>query len=1064
MIFLSLSLSFGRGSRTQRFVVFIVCAALVGGLSLFWTTPARGMEAAEAGPRVLLLNSYHPQYPWTDSVVQGVKKGLRGIVAEEDLYIEFMDLRRHTDDSGYQALLFDLYSRKFRHTRFDLVICADDYALDFLEKHRARLFPGTPLVFCGVNAYDPGLQKRLGNVTGIFESMEVHKNLQLIYRLQPDVKRVVFLLDQTYLGTIMRRDVEQAIIAHSKRGVQFEIWDEFTLAELYPRLEKLEPGTVVQLVHIIADRAGSVFSYSHHTPILSRHCKVPIFGMWGWALGHGIVGGLLTNGELHGLRTAQIAKRVLQGETAASILPITKAAYEPSFDYAQLQRFGISLADLPAGSKVIGRPKTFYQIHKAYIWIGGAVILLLLFSLVVMARNILLRIQAEKELAYREALESLIAKISTRFVEQPLHQIDAGIDFALESLGRFATVDRCYLILFSEDRRTMTNTHEWCAKGIKSKKNSVQGLPAVEIPWFMAQIEQRQVVYVPQVNRLPETARAEKTVWFGQGTQSLVCAPIQSSGELIGFLGFNAERREQTWAKRDIDLLKTSGEILGGAIERQRAAVKLRDSEEQSRTLLENAADAIFMHDASGRFLYVNPRACEYLGYSQQELLQMKAFEIQQPFSARALGQSWQRIPQGQSEILRSIHRRKDGSTLPVEITISAFSTGFEQRFLSVVRDITERLKNEAQLKAALVEAEAARDRTDFILRSVADGLVVVDLQGRLTLMNRAAERISGLRQDEAVSRPISSVFREMSFTGQICAILAGVREEQTIEWVIPLPRAEQDQTIQAHSAPVLSRDGELRGAIAILRDVSRERELDRMKNEFISTAAHELRTPLTAVMGFTELLLNQAQFGLDDPDRQQELLRTIFDKAQRLEEIVSQLLDLSRMRYGKLISLKKCCCDISALLQRVVAEYRDATDQHRFDVTLPEGPLELLADRNKLEQVLENLLSNAVKFSPQETRIRVDARVQGSRLVVTVKDQGVGMNPEQLARVFDKFYRADGSNAAVPGLGLGMSIVKNIIESHGGEIWVESDLGQGTRVSFALPMEYPETFPGYPP
>lgn len=742
---------------------------------------------------------------------------------------------------------------------------------------------------------------------------------------------------------------------------------------------------------------------------------------------------------------------------------IDDSGFQEFYDFyaRKLQNFGIPLADLPAGSKVVGRSETSYQINKAYIWIGAAVILTLLISLAIMASNILLRIQAEKELAYREAFEGLIAKISTHFVEQPFQQIDAGIDFALEGLGRFASVDRCYLILFSEDGRTMTNTHEWCAEGVKSKKDSIQGLPATQVPWFMAQIEQRQVVYVVQVNSLPEAAREEKVLWFAQDTQSLVCVPIQSGGELIGFLGFNAVHREQAWAKQDIDLLQTAGEILGGAIERQRAARKLRDSEEQSRTLLENAAEAIFMHDVAGRFLYVNPRACDYLGYSRQELLQMNVLDIQQQFSARKLDQIWQRMPQRLPEVFQSIHRRKDGTTLPVEITVSVFSTGLEKRFLAVVRDVTERLKTEAQLKTALAEAEAARERTDVILRSVADGLVVVDLQGCVTLMNRAAERIAGLGLDEVFCRPVSSIFREKGFTGQIFALLAGVREEQSIEWVVALPGADQGQTIQAHSAPVLSRDGELRGAIAVLRDVSRERELDRMKNEFISTAAHELRTPLTAVLGFTELLLNQAHFGLDDPVRQQELLSTVFEKAQRLEEIVSELLDLSRMRYGKLISLEKRCCDISALLQRVVAEYQQTNDQHRFKVALPEGPLELLADRNKLEQVLENLLSNAVKFSPQETPIQVGALVQGGRLLITVKDEGVGMAPEQLARVFDKFYRADGSNAAVPGLGLGMSIVKNIIESHGGEIWVDSELGQGTRVSFALPMEYPETSPG---
>ena len=1032
----------------------IVLAVLVSAFAALRPSPLQALDPTGAGPRVLLLNSYHPQYPWTDHVVEGIKKGLREVVAEERLHVEFMDLRRQTDNPGYQELLYDVYEHKFRRVRFDLIICADDYALHFLERYRDRLFPGVPLVFCGVNAYDPTIQKRLGNLTGIFEAMEIDKNLELIFRLQPGVKKVVFLLDRTSLGALMRRDVAKAIDAYSGEGVQFEIWDDFTLPELYQRIGKLKSDTAVQLVHLVSDRAGNHFSYSSHTPLLSRHSPVPIFGLWGMALGHGIVGGLLTNGELHGLRTAQIARRVLEGEPAASIPPVTKAAYEPGFDYAQLQRFGIPLSALPEGSEVVGQPKTFYQVHKTFFWIGGVAILTLLVILAVLIINILLRIQAEKELAYRESFQGLLAKISTRFVEQPVQQVEAGIDFALKSLGRFAGVDRCYLFLFTSDGRTMTCAHEWCAEEIASDKDSLQDLPVEQLPWFMDRIGQRQIVYVPRVSVLPPAAEAERALWASQAIQSLLCVPIQSGGELIGFLGFDAVRREQAWAKEDIDLLQTAGEILGGAIERQRGALKLRDSEERSRTLLENAADAIFMHDVTGRFHYVNPRACEYLGYSCHELLRMNVVDIQQRFNARELGQLWQRMIPEQPETFRNIHRCKDGTTFPVEVTVAVYEIDHERRFLAVVRDLTERLADEGRLKTALAEAEAARDRTDLILKSVADGLVVVELQGRLTMMNRAAEKIAGRRLEEVFFRPISTVFEEKGFTGQICAILAGVQDEQVTEWSAVLPGSDQEKTIQAHSAPVLSRDGELRGAIAVLRDVSRERELDRMKNEFISTAAHELRTPLTAVMGFTELLLNQARFGLDDPLRQQEVLSVVFEKARRLEKIVSELLDLSRIRYGKLISLEKGRCDMTVLLQGVVAEYRRAIGHQRVELTLPEEPVELLVDRNKLEQVLENLLSNAVKFSPEETTIRVAAQVTGDRLLFTVEDQGVGMTSEQVERVFDKFYRADGSNAAVPGLGLGMSIVKSIIEAHGGEIRVESQLGQGTRVSFALPME----------
>ncbi len=143
---------------------------------------------------------------------------------------------------------------------------------------------------------------------------------------------------------------------------------------------------------------------------------------------------------------------------------------------------------------------------------------------------------------------------------------------------------------------------------------------------------------------------------------------------------------------------------------------------------------------------------------------------------------------------------------------------------------------------------------------------------------------------------------------------------------------------------------------------------------------------------------------------------------------------------------------DLCSLVGQVVAQYELETGR-RFEVAMPEAASELVGDRRKIEQVLENIISNAVKFSPAESRVRISAEVIEERLEVCVADQGDGMTAEQLTRIFDKFYRADASNTALGGLGLGMSIVKTIIEAHHGHIWVESEPGEGTRVTFALPL-----------
>jgi signal transduction histidine kinase len=238
-------------------------------------------------------------------------------------------------------------------------------------------------------------------------------------------------------------------------------------------------------------------------------------------------------------------------------------------------------------------------------------------------------------------------------------------------------------------------------------------------------------------------------------------------------------------------------------------------------------------------------------------------------------------------------------------------------------------------------------------------------------------------------------------------------------------------------------------GIITLLRDVSQERELDRMKREFIATAAHELRTPLTAVMGFSELLLGRKDL---DESQQTEYLSIIHKKSEVLGKIVGDLLDLSRVDSGKVIRLKKDWAEIGSIIGRCTADYQRACPDHHFETVLPEKPVVAFLDDRKLFQVMENLLGNAVKFSPAGSLIRVACEVSEENVRIAVSDEGVGMTSDQVERVFDKFYRVDASNTAKEGLGLGMAIVKSIIEAHGCQIWVESEVGEGTKVTFTLP------------
>ena len=272
-------------------------------------------------------------------------------------------------------------------------------------------------------------------------------------------------------------------------------------------------------------------------------------------------------------------------------------------------------------------------------------------------------------------------------------------------------------------------------------------------------------------------------------------------------------------------------------------------------------------------------------------------------------------------------------------------------------------------------------------------------------------------------------------------------------------PDTHETRMIQARTSPVRGSDGAGAGTVTLLRDVTREQMVDRMKNEFISIAAHELRTPLTAVLGYAELLADEPIRGPFSPAQKQEFIGQILNRAEALERIINDLLDVGRIETGRPVIVEKVDCDLTELIRKAVAPYRVESRKHAFVLNLPAQPLVTALDPGKIGQVLDNLLSNAVKYSPAGGTIHIDCLTPTAGISVSIADEGIGMTPEQMEHMFDKFYRADASNTAVGGLGLGMGIAKGIVEAHGGRIYVESRLGQGSRVTFELPDR--ESFDG---
>ena len=228
----------------------------------------------------------------------------------------------------------------------------------------------------------------------------------------------------------------------------------------------------------------------------------------------------------------------------------------------------------------------------------------------------------------------------------------------------------------------------------------------------------------------------------------------------------------------------------------------------------------------------------------------------------------------------------------------------------------------------------------------------------------------------------------------------------------------------------------------------------DQLKSEFISIAAHELNTPLTTIMGYADLLLDSQENRPIPLEKGREYLNVISDKAEALARIIDDLLDISQIESGHNLTLDKQPTPVRKLLTDVLENFKQNYPRHQFSLQFKDGiPDVLLIDAGRIVQVLENLLSNAVKYSPDGGSIELLATVKGEQLKLVILDHGIGMSSEHLNRIFEKFYRADNNDSSIRGLGLGMSIVREIIEAHGGEIRVESRPDEGTRVTLFIPF-----------
>jgi len=378
---------------------------------------------------------------------------------------------------------------------------------------------------------------------------------------------------------------------------------------------------------------------------------------------------------------------------------------------------------------------------------------------------------------------------------------------------------------------------------------------------------------------------------------------------------------------------------------------------------------------------------------------------------------------------------------------------GKQTQLLNNSKEELERIveKRTVQLERSLDDITKANNHIDGILKSLADGLIVTDNRNRVVLMNRAAEQMLGVSLSETGGRPLDIASQEKILCNILRKPLDRKQNRDQFDFEIPGGEPGKFRMMRARTSPLQNGREAESGLVTIIADVTHEREIDRMKTEFISTAAHELRTPITSIKGFSEILMTREDIS---PGEKNKFLTYIHEQSDELASIISDILDITRIESGQSFALSRKMVAVEDIIQKSLSPFQDSCKVHQFELTLPEEETVLNIDPDKMVQVMKNLLSNATNYSPEGGQVKVTGRVHGGHYLISVEDTGIGMSPEQIERVFDKFYRVDTSNTSLEGTGLGMSIVKHIVEAHGGTVRVESELGRGTAVKVVVPIE----------
>ena len=413
---------------------------------------------------ILLIHSYHRGYKWSDDISKVLEQKYKN-GPNTSLTTVYMDTKKIATPIYFDRL-FDLYHEQFKGRHFDLIIAADNNALEFVIRYHESLFKDLPVVFLGINNFDESMiyeNNMRQYTTGVAENVDIEKNIDLILKIHKKCKNIVIINDRSKTGYAIKRDIFKVLPKYKKR-VNFEYVDDISLKNLKTKIENLPKNSIILWVLLFKDKTGKKFTYKESLRQVRAISNVPIYGLWDFYLGKGIVGGLLTSATSQATEASKKVDKILKGMAPSKIPILKKSPNEYMFDFNELKRFNIKIPKYIKKYKIINKPFSFYEQYKTLVWTTLSVFLFIAIFLLFLILNIIKRRKSEIEL-----------KNQLKFISVLMDTIPNPISYK-DINGRYIECNRAFAKLFNSKREDIINKtvydffdNEWAKE--QSKKD-----------------------------------------------------------------------------------------------------------------------------------------------------------------------------------------------------------------------------------------------------------------------------------------------------------------------------------------------------------------------------------------------------------------------------------------------------------------------------------------------------------------------------------------------------------------------------------------------------------------